>query len=84
MRLARAPQAIRIGEVVRTTEDSLALVECFEQDGDCRIARACVLKRALAEALAAFFAVLDGYTLADLLAPEAPLRRMLALRSPAR
>lgn len=78
MRLARAPHAINVGQVVRASEDSLALVECFEPGSACRIARACVLKRALGEALAAFLAVLDGYTLAELLAPEAPLRRVLA------
>jgi len=80
MRLARAPAAINVGEVIRASEDSLALVECFEPGPtDCRIARACVLKRALGEALEAFLAVLDGYTLADLIAPARPLTRLLAL-----
>jgi Rrf2 family nitric oxide-sensitive transcriptional repressor len=80
MRLARAPEAINVGEVVRATEDSLALVECFEPGAtDCRIARVCVLKQALAQALKAFLAVLDRYTLADLIAPARPLARMLAL-----
>lgn len=80
MRLARAPDAINVGEVIRASEDSLALVECFEPgQTDCRIARACVLKQALREALAAFLAVLDRYTLADLIAPARPLARLLAL-----
>ncbi len=80
MRLARAPQAINIGEVVRETEDSFALVECFEPGApDCRILRVCVLKDALSRALEAFFGVLDRYTLADLIAPAHPLARMLAI-----
>ena len=80
MRLARAPEAINVGEVIRATEDSLALVECFEPgETDCRIARVCVLKQALREALKAFLAVLDRYTLADLIAPARPLARLLAL-----
>ena len=80
MRLAHRPQSIRVGDVLRTTEDSLALVECFEASGSrCCIAPACVLKGALARALDAFLAVLDGYTLADLLAPGRPLARMLAI-----
>lgn len=80
MRLAHAPEAINVGAVIRATEDSLALVECFESGTtDCRIARACVLKQALAQALEAFLAVLDRYTLADLIAPARPLARMLAL-----
>src|SRR5512147_889263 len=70
MRLARAPERINVGEVLRATEDGFALVDCFE-DGhvDCRIARACVLKNAIAQALEAFLRVLDGYTLADLVVP---------------
>lgn len=78
MRLAGAPASINLGKVVRDTEDSFALVECFDRgDSDCRIERVCVLKRALAEALEAFLAVLDRYTLADLLAPARPLVRIL-------
>ncbi len=83
MRLARPPAEINVGEIVRASEDSLALVECFEEGGgDCRISRSCVLKQALGEALQAFLKVLDGYTLADLLAPARPLTRvLLAARS---
>ncbi|HUH93087.1 MAG TPA: Rrf2 family transcriptional regulator [Casimicrobiaceae bacterium] len=85
MRLARAPESINVGQVTRTTEDSFALVECFEGgEPDCRIARVCVLRQALSQALEAFLAALDRYTLADLLAPERPLTRILAPRPPAR
>jgi Rrf2 family nitric oxide-sensitive transcriptional repressor len=45
----------------------------------CVIQPACVLKRALASAAAAFLDVLDGYTLADLTRPSVPLRSLLAL-----
>ena len=76
MRLARPPGAINVGEVLRATEDSFDLVECMG-DGDCRIARACVLRHALGEARDAFLKVLDGYTLADLLAPARPLAKVL-------
>ena len=78
MKLARPPESINVGQVTRTTEDSFALVECFEgKEPDCRIARVCVLKQALAQALEAFLAALDRYSLADLLAPERPLTRIL-------
>ena len=78
MRLARAPASICVGDVLRTTEDGFALVECFEErDTECRIARCCALKGALARALEAFLAELDRYTLADLLAPARPLERIL-------
>jgi Rrf2 family nitric oxide-sensitive transcriptional repressor len=64
IRLAKPPDRINVGEVVRRTED-MALVPCFE-GGLCLISPACVLQQALREALAAFLAVLDRYTLADL------------------
>ncbi|WP_132251781.1 Rrf2 family transcriptional regulator [Methylobacterium segetis] len=67
LRLARPPAEIVVGAVVRQTEDDLALVECFA-GGACTITAPCRLRRALGEALAAFLAVLDRYTLADLLA----------------
>ncbi len=71
MRLARAPEAIKVGEVLRATEDGFELVECMgEAESDCRIARACMLKGVLEEATAAFLQALDRYTLADLLRPR--------------
>ena len=66
LRLAKPPAEIIVGAVVRQTEEDLALVECFA-GGACAITAPCRLRRALGEALAAFLAVLDGYTLADLL-----------------
>jgi Rrf2 family nitric oxide-sensitive transcriptional repressor len=80
LRLGRPAAEIVIGAVVRQTEDDLALVECFAR-GVCAITAPCRLRRALGEALAAFLAVLDGYTLADLLADEAGLEiaRLLGL-----
>jgi len=80
MRLARPPRSISIGEVLRGTEDNLALVECFDAAAsECRIEPACVLKGILGRAMDAFFAVLDRHTLADLLGPKAKLTRILAL-----
>jgi Rrf2 family nitric oxide-sensitive transcriptional repressor len=65
LRLARPPERVNVGELVRGTEN-LDLVECFQPDGRCVVTPACGLQAALAEALEAFLAVLDGYTLADL------------------
>ena len=68
MRLARAPDTINIGEVVRGAEDDFDLVERFRQDnGRCPIAPACALNRTLMRARDAFFEVLNGQTLADVL-----------------
>lgn len=58
---------LRIGDVLRATEENLAIVPCFDPAHDgCPIASACGLAPAIDKALAAFFEVLDGYTLADL------------------
>ncbi|HEX5327158.1 MAG TPA: Rrf2 family transcriptional regulator [Acetobacteraceae bacterium] len=79
IRLARAPEAINIGRVVRRSEADLELVECFGAAGCCAIQECCVLKGAVAEALAAFLRVLDRYTLADLIAPRQRLAELLGL-----
>lgn len=83
LRLALPPDQIVIGQVVRQTEDDLSLVECFSSSR-CAITAPCRLKRALGQALAAFLAVLDGYTLADLLAgPEGiEVARLLGIPKP--
>lgn len=66
IRLAKEAQAINIGEVVRLTELNLNLVECFDPANNfCRLDRSCALKGFLYEAQAAFFKVLDQYSLAD-------------------
>ncbi|WP_111641316.1 RrF2 family transcriptional regulator [Marinimicrobium alkaliphilum] len=67
LRLAGAAEAINIGALVRDTEQDFALVECFGEGDGCVITSACQLKRVLGEALESFFAVLDQYTLADIL-----------------
>jgi len=63
IRLARPPAEINVGAVIRHTEDGFDLVDC----SDCVIAPACGLTGALRQALAAFLAVLDDYTLVDLI-----------------
>lgn len=66
-RLARAPERIYVGEVIRRTEGTLALVECFDRESACPLTPACGLRRALRDASDAFFEVLDRRTLADVI-----------------
>jgi Rrf2 family transcriptional regulator, nitric oxide-sensitive transcriptional repressor len=69
IKLARPAVEIKVGAVIRHTEDGFDLVDC----GECIIAPACGLTGALRQALAAFLNVLDGYTLADLITKPAEL-----------
>ena len=79
LRLARRPEEITVGEVIRSTEENMALVECFDpESSQCAIEPACGLRSVLQEALAAFLGVLDRRTLADLVARRRkPLARLL-------
>lgn len=82
IRLARPPGEIRVGKLVRETEDEPAIVECFDAASNtCRLAGACRLQGALAEAVRAFYESLDRHTLADLV--TGPQRsRMLRVLMP--
>ncbi len=72
------PGRIRIGELVRRSEAGSALVECFSHDAsECRIQGACRLRSAFHKATQAFYAVLDTYTLADLIVNRAAVARLL-------
>jgi len=78
MSLARAPQDIVIGHVVRDAEGQLTPAECFEAGGGrCTIGTCCQLKSVLGEAIAAFYAVLDHYTLAQVTTNPNELRQAL-------
>jgi Rrf2 family nitric oxide-sensitive transcriptional repressor len=82
--LGMQPEDIRIGMVVRRTEDSPFIVECFDkQHNTCPINGSCRLKGALAQAVNTFYETLDRHTLRDLVAgvDGARLNRIL-LRKP--
>jgi Rrf2 family nitric oxide-sensitive transcriptional repressor len=73
IRLAMPAKDIKVGDVVRHTEEGFDLVDC----GSCVIAPACGLTGALHDAVKAFLNVLDGYTLADLVIRRGKLRSLL-------
>jgi Rrf2 family nitric oxide-sensitive transcriptional repressor len=83
IRLARPPEDINIGQVVRFTESDMNLVECFcpGSSGGCRIESGCLLRAALRSALRAFLGVLDGYSLANLLQSRPLLEELLGMSS---
>lgn len=78
--LARAPDDITLGAIVRLGEKSETVIDCKDrQDNLCRIFPACRLKGVLKEAADAFFVVLDGYTLSDLLNQPPELKKLLRI-----
>jgi Rrf2 family nitric oxide-sensitive transcriptional repressor len=78
LELARPPAQIVVGEVVRYTEGGDLPAACFGDDAPpCAIERACRLRGVLAQAVDAFYAVLDDCTLADLAARPRALSRLL-------
>ena len=82
--LGRPAADINVGAVVRLTEGADCPAECFEEGSSCAIAPACRLAGVLAAAMAAFYAVLDRHTLADLVENRAQLESIIHLhRRPA-
>lgn len=72
MKLARPPQEIVIGEVVRSMEADFDLFECFDATTDqCVITQSCRLKSMFFGARNNFLDTLNQYTLADALQPAA-------------
>jgi Rrf2 family transcriptional regulator, nitric oxide-sensitive transcriptional repressor len=82
IRLMRQPRDINIGQVMREIEGVDDVIACLNSTGYCRIERVCVLRGAVRDAAEAFFAVLDRYTLADLVAPQQALSQLLFNGSP--
>ena len=75
LRLARAPEQINLGSLLRRLEADQPLVECHGAGpSGCRLAPACGLSIALASAQEAFYQALDRYSLADVaqLSPRMP------------
>lgn len=78
--LARAPENISIGEVIRRAEEGSGLVDCMRGDGGCCvIAGACGLASILKDAQEAFFAVLDRRSLADAIRRPETIAELLSL-----
>ncbi|GGA77105.1 RrF2 family transcriptional regulator [Ornithinibacillus halotolerans] len=78
IRLAKNPEEINIGKLIRVIERDFALLECFNTgENHCVISPGCTLKHVLNKALHSFYHVLDQYTLKDLIANEEELRSLM-------
>ena len=83
LRLARPAETIPVGAVARRTERESPLAECFPGGaGGCRIAPACQYRAVLGEAEDAFFAVLDRYSVHDLVDRNPALRGLILTDPP--
>lgn len=74
IRLARSPEEVNIGKVVRKTEPGFHMVNCHTDDGDCRVIEVCGLPEVFAKATRAFLAELDKVTLADVISKKVLLK----------
>ena len=80
VRLGRPAADITLFDVVRVTEESFAMAECFENDAaECPLIDSCGLNSALREALNAFFTVLARHTIADLASSRVEMRTRLGI-----
>ena len=73
VRLAKAPEDILISEIVEMTEPHMDIQECFNPEtNNCPLVGGCRLMGVFGEAQRGFMAVLEKYTLADMLVKKAP------------
>lgn len=83
LELAMPPELVGVGTVIRETEGAAVVAKCFaKENNDCAIARSCGLRGVLAEAVEAFYTVLDRYTLADLVRNRQALAKVLFMDQP--
>lgn len=74
-RLGKPASEINLGQLVRALENSLAPINC--EKPYCRLTPACQLRSVLAKAVDAYLAVLDEYTLQDIVSNQADLLKTL-------
>lgn len=79
IQLLRKPGDIKVGDVVRHTEEGLAVLGCLDDPSYCVIAKVCMLRGVFREATGAFLAVLDRYSLEDLVHPQNILSNLLGI-----
>jgi Rrf2 family nitric oxide-sensitive transcriptional repressor len=66
IRLAENSATLKIGDLVRSLEPHMHIVECFSKEtNSCKITNSCKLKHYLFEANESFVETLNHYTLAD-------------------
>ncbi len=75
-RFGKSPKEINIGQLVRVLENSLAPIDCSKPY--CHFTPSCQLRGVLAEAVTAYLAVLDQYSLLDIVSNNQELANLLS------
>jgi Rrf2 family nitric oxide-sensitive transcriptional repressor len=80
-RLARPPDRISLGEVVRMAEKDFAVVQCQDVafESECAVFQACNLKRGLRRAVEAFMHELDKMTFEEAVSAPATAASLLGM-----
>ncbi len=82
VKLAVAPEEIRVGTLIRQLEGDQPVVECFRADGGCcTLTQRCRLRGFIRDAREAFYRSLDAHTVADCLKPKLAAGSALSLES---
>lgn len=80
MRLAMPMDEIFVGAVMRATEASVPITECFDpEENTCPLIDACRLRDVIARATEAFYASMDNVRLSELVCENNQLDAILAL-----
>lgn len=69
IRLAASAMKLKVGTILRELEGDSELVDCDSRA--CQLSSSCILRKALANGLRAFYAAMNHYSLADLTADGA-------------
>ncbi|MEM1286754.1 MAG: Rrf2 family transcriptional regulator [Pseudomonadota bacterium] len=77
IKLALEPEEINLGQLLRITEPTRIVVDCYGAPVDCVVRQITPVNRIFAAAYEGFVEVLDRYTLSDLLKSQ-PLQTALA------
>jgi Rrf2 family protein len=64
--LAKEPEQITVGEVVRLLEGGISLTECIDHPDVCNLSSSCNVRKVWQRATDSMLAILDGITIAEL------------------
>ncbi|GLR63357.1 RrF2 family transcriptional regulator [Marinospirillum insulare] len=77
LRLERDPSTVKLGDLVRDFETTLDVIDCKKLT--CPVTGSCDLKPIMQKAQEAFLAVIDEYTLQNLITNPVDLRSLLGI-----